>query len=196
MGILDPCQQCGAVGTRAYEEIAAVAEIPGRGDPKTDLLQLVHQWLCDARSGRWLMVLDNADDDGIFSRGNKSHERGPLVRFLPQAAHGSILITSRNGLAARNLVGRDGHVLMVHALECIPLAITQAGSYIANRLPLITISVYLQLFHESESKQTRLLQSEDFPDLRRDPSIRSAVITTWQLSFEQIRQERSAAVGS
>ncbi|CAG7941474.1 unnamed protein product [Penicillium salamii] len=213
---------------QGYQQIATVAEIPGRDDPKMNILQLVNQWLCDARNGRWLMVLDNADDDGIFFSDNTFNERGPLVSFLPQAAHGSMLITSRNGLAARNLVGSDSHVVsvqpmneaesltllraripapqsgesgesggderaLVQALECIPLAITQAAAYIANRLPLVTVSAYLRLFHESESKRTRLLQNEDSADLRRDPSIRYAVITTWQLSFEQIRQERPAA---
>ncbi|KAF3392458.1 hypothetical protein F1880_008921 [Penicillium rolfsii] len=213
---------------QGYQEIATVAEIPGRDDPKMNILQLVYQWLCDARNGRWLMVLDNTDDDGIFFNGSTSDERRPLVGFLPQAAHGSILITSRNDRAARNLVGSDGHVIkvqpmneedslvllraripaphsgnsgefrederaLVQALECIPLAITQAAAYIANRLPLLTVSAYLRLFHESESKRTRLLQNEDSADLRRDPSIRYAVITTWQISFEQIRQERPAA---
>jgi tetratricopeptide (TPR) repeat protein len=213
---------------QGYQEIAAVAEIPGLDDPKMNILQLVYRWLCDPGNGRWLMVLDNADDDSIFFRGNTSNERGPLVSFLPQAAHGSILITSRNGRAARNLVGNESHVItvqpmneaeslallraripapqfgeceesgedekaLVQALEYIPLAITQAGAYISNRLPLVTVSAYLRLFHESESKRTRLLQNEDSPDLRRDPSIRNAVITTWQLSFEQIRQERTAA---
>ncbi|KAJ5938334.1 hypothetical protein N7466_001468 [Penicillium verhagenii] len=210
---------------QGYQQIAAVAEIPGRDDPKTNILQLVFQWLCDARNGRWLMVLDNADDDGIFFSDTGSNERGPLVKFLPDAAHGSILITSRNGLAARNLVGSDGHVItiqpmneeeslallrsripftqsgesgedekaLVQALEYIPLAITQAGSYVANRSPRVTVSRYLQLFRESESNQTHLLQHEDAKDLRRDSSIRYAVITTWQLSFEQIRQERPAA---
>ncbi|KAJ5917515.1 hypothetical protein N7466_011069 [Penicillium verhagenii] len=210
---------------QGYQQIAAVAEIPGREDPKTNILQLVYQWLCDPGNGRWLMVLDNADDDSIFFSGNESHERGLLVSFLPQATHGSILITSRNGLAARNLVGSDGHVIkvqpmseeeslallraripapqpgesgedekaLVQALEYIPLAITQAGSYIANRSSRVTVSRYLQLFRESESNQTHLLQHEDAKDLRRDPSIRYAVITTWQLSFEQIRQERPAS---
>ncbi|CAG7933712.1 unnamed protein product [Penicillium olsonii] len=210
---------------QGYQQIAAVAEIPGRDDLKMNILQLVYQWLCDPRNGRWLMVLDNADDDGIFFGDNISDERGPLERFLPQAAHGSILITSRNELAARNLVGMDGHVIavrpmnedesltllrarvpaaqsgesgedekaLVQALEYIPLAITQAGSYIANRSSRVTVSRYLQLFRESESNQTHLLQHEDAKDLRRDPSIRYAVITTWQLSFEQIHRERPAA---
>jgi hypothetical protein len=58
------------------------------------------------------MALDNADDDGILFGGNTSNERGPLVSFLPQAAHGSILITSRNGLA-----GSDGHVITVQPMN-------------------------------------------------------------------------------
>ncbi|KAJ5751290.1 hypothetical protein N7533_008318 [Penicillium manginii] len=210
---------------QGYQQIAAVAEIPGRDNPKTNILQLVYHWLSDPRNGRWLMVLDNADDDGIFFSDNTSDERRPLVSFLPQAAHASMLITSRNGLAARNLVGNDGHVIevqpmseeeslallqtripgpqsgetgedekaLVQALEYIPLAITQAGSYITNRFSRVTVSRYLQLFRESESNQTHLLQHEDAKDLRRDPSIRHAVITTWQLSFEQIHQDRPAA---
>ncbi|CAG7934218.1 unnamed protein product [Penicillium olsonii] len=210
---------------QGYQQIAAVAEIPGRDDPKTNIHQLVYHWLCDPGNGRWLMVLDNADDDSTFFSGNESNERGLLVSLLPQAAHGSILITSRNELAARNLVGMDGHVIkiqpmneaeslallraripapqpgesgedekaLVQALEYIPLAITQAGSYIANRSSRVTVSRYLQLFRESESNQTHLLQHEDAKDLRRDPSIRYAVVTTWQLSFEQIHHERPAA---
>ncbi|OQD94930.1 hypothetical protein PENSOL_c023G10428 [Penicillium solitum] len=161
-----------------------LAEIPGRDDPKMNILQLVYRWMCDPGNGRWLMVLDNADDDSIFFSGNTSNERGPLVSFLPQAAHGSILITSRNGRAARNLVGNESHVItvqpmneaeslallraripapksgecgesgedekaLVQALEYIPLATTQAGAYISNRLPLITVSAYLRLFHEA-----------------------------------------------
>ncbi|KAF3399052.1 hypothetical protein DPV78_006687 [Talaromyces pinophilus] len=208
---------------QGFQHIAKVAEIPARDDPKINIAQLAYQWLCDPRNGRWLMVLDNADDDSIFFEGNTSNERGPLVSFLPQAAHGSILITSRNGIAARNLVGSEGNVIavqpmneeeslallrsripgpqsgedekaLVQALEYIPLAITQAGSYIANRSPRVTVSRYLQLLHVSESNQTFLLQHEEAKDLRRDPSIRHAIITTWQLSFEQIRHDQPAAM--
>lgn len=32
------------------------------------------------------MVLNNADDDGVFFGGNTSNQRGPLVSFLPRAA--------------------------------------------------------------------------------------------------------------
>jgi tetratricopeptide (TPR) repeat protein len=168
------------------------------------------------------MVLDNADDHSIFFNVDES-EKVPLLNFLPQATHGSILFTSRNRLAAQNLAGgptnlitvepmneaesldllRSRSVLsqsledekaLVRALEYIPLAIIQAGSYIANRSPRITVAKYLQLFHQSDSNQTHLLDHKDAKDLRRDPDIRHAVITTWQLSFEQIYRDQPSAV--
>jgi tetratricopeptide (TPR) repeat protein len=208
---------------QGYQQIASVGEIPGRDDSKTNVLQLVYQWLCNERNGRWLMVLDNADDNSIFFSDHISGERGALVKYLPQVAHGFILFTSRNRLAAQNLVGDWRHVIeippmdeaeslallrkwikpgqstvedetaLVQALEYLPLAITQAGAYIANRSPRITVPRYLRLFHESESNQKYLLNREDVKDLRRDPSIRHAIIKTWQLSFEQIRQDQPAA---
>ena len=61
------------------------------------------------------------------------------------------------------------------------------------REPRVTISTYLQLFRESAANQANLLSNEDARDLRRDHSIRHAVITTWQISFNQIRKTRSAA---
>ncbi|KAL4742399.1 hypothetical protein BDV11DRAFT_167246, partial [Aspergillus similis] len=208
---------------QGYRQIASVGEIPGRDSPKTNILQLVYHWLCDLRNGQWLIVLDNADDDTVFFDADDSNSQGPLVKFLPQVTHGLILVTSRNRLAAGNLVGSYRNVIdispmdeeesltllrtkipinqqaiedekaLVHALEHIPLAIIQAGSYIASRTTRFTVARYLHLFQESESKQTHLLKQEDAKDLRRDPSIRHSVITTWQLSFEQIRQSQPIA---
>jgi hypothetical protein len=155
------------------------------------------------------MVLDNVDNNHIFFSGEEPNGKTPLVNCLPQVAHGFILITLQNWLAARNLVEIPSHMInikpitkeeslallrarnptsqlavnnknaLVQALEYIPLAITQAGSYIANRSPRIMVSRYLQLFQESELNQTHLLQHKDTKDLQRDPSIRHAVITPW-----------------
>ncbi|KAJ5718747.1 hypothetical protein N7488_004393 [Penicillium malachiteum] len=105
------------------------------------------------------MVLDNADDDG------------PLVNFLPDAAHGSILITSRKGLAARNLVGSrmpftqsgesgEDKRTLVEILEYIPLAITQAASCIMNRSPRVT------LFRESNMKTPKIFGGTPVSDMR------------------------------
>ncbi|KAJ5366060.1 hypothetical protein N7541_000001 [Penicillium brevicompactum] len=174
---------------QGYQQIAAVAEIPGRDDLKMNILQLVYQWLCDPRNGRWLMVLDNADDDGIFFGDNISDERGPLERFLPQAAHGSILITSRNELAARNLVGMDGHVIAVRPMNedesltllraRVPAA--QSGESGEDEKALVQALEYIPLaitqagvLYCESIISGHGLPHEDAKDLRRDPSIRKS----------------------
>ncbi|KAL4984572.1 hypothetical protein BDW68DRAFT_190372 [Aspergillus falconensis] len=211
-GILDEIKKRHAALGQQHDRIALVG-----------LAGLVYQWLCDLRNGHWLMVLDNADDDTMVFDADDPNSQGPLVKFLPQVAHGLILITSRNRLAAVSLVGNQSNIIdilpmdeeeslallrikipisqqavederaLVQALEYIPLAIIQAGSYIASRTTRFTVARYLHLFQESESKQTHLLKQEDAKDLRRDPNIRHSVITTWQLSFEQIRHSHQVA---
>jgi hypothetical protein len=82
---------------------------------------------------------------------------------------------------------------LLQALEYIPLAIAQAGAHIANRAAQITVSIYLKHFRQSESNQEHLLNYEDAEDLRRDHTGRYAVMTTWQISFEQIYKATPAA---
>lgn len=79
---------------QGYRDIATVGEIPGCDDPKANILQLVNDWLSDERNGKWLMVLDNADDTDTLL--HTAGENPPIVDFLPRVLHGSILITSRN----------------------------------------------------------------------------------------------------
>jgi hypothetical protein len=219
---------------QGYREIADKVDLPGRDDPSADVLRLLYEWLSDERNGRWLMILDNADDDDVFFRLDEVTERNmdasndasmkrPLASFIPQTPNGSILVTSRNLAAAMNLIGVHDNVIrvepmdeedalallntrvpfskssesdaraLVQALECIPLAITHAAAYIRMREPRVTISTYLKLFRESAANQADLLSNEDTRDLRRDYSIRHAVILTWQISFNQIRKTRPAA---
>ncbi|RDW63751.1 hypothetical protein BP6252_11296 [Coleophoma cylindrospora] len=218
---------------QAYQEMADRLELPGRDDPKVNVLRLVYNWLSTEANGQWLIVLDNVDDGTVLLGGNDgargvlSHEQAPdlqppLETFLPQSRNGSILITSRNSMAATNLVDTFGKLISVEpmeeadsielfktkiprdkssesdlkelaqALEGIPLAITHAAAYIRSR-PRITVSVYLRLFRESEVNQANLLENNEMKDLRRDHSIRHAVITTWQISFDQIQRTKTEA---
>ncbi|OAL56153.1 hypothetical protein IQ07DRAFT_558137 [Pyrenochaeta sp. DS3sAY3a] len=200
-------------------DIADKLALPGRDNAKVDVLQLVYGWLSDARNGRWLMVLDNVDDDSVFF-GDAQDEAGiskPLESFLPQMSHGTILITSRNEVAATNLVGGHGNVVqvkpmgedealallrtrvpfsessradakaLVDALERIPLAISHAAAYIKTRASTTSISSYLKLFLESEANEVHLLSRKEWKDIRRDHSIRDAVIATWHISFKHIQ---------
>jgi tetratricopeptide (TPR) repeat protein len=143
-----------------------------------------------------------------------------LAVYLPQSHNGSILITSRSKDAAVRLVGgyknikevnamdrsqalrllrnklqdvsnEDGATDLLHTLDYIPLAIAQAAAYI-NRRARMTISGYLDEFRRNDRKKENLL-NRDAGDLRRDNSASNSVVTTWQISFERIREERCSA---
>lgn len=177
--------------------------MPGWDDPQADILDLVRNWLCDESNGRWLMVVDNADDSAVVfsSPGDQPADssgrmREALSEFIPQSRNGSILITSRNREVAYRLTGSDRDILpvgpmdethaltllqsklhtrsdpwdeleLVKAVDCMPLAVSQAAAYINHRAPRMTVSKYVQNLKKDDMGRTRLL-SEDLGDLRRD----------------------------
>ncbi|KAK8016096.1 P-loop containing nucleoside triphosphate hydrolase [Apiospora rasikravindrae] len=205
----------------AYRGIAERLNLPGRSNPNANVCQLVNNWLCDEGNGRWVLILDNADDAEVFSPQRRLQDAStPLGSYLPQSRNGSILVTSRNRDAALRIVGDTRHVLQVQAmakdqalqllqnklhttandddmldlldaLDCIPLAITQAAAYI-NRRSRTTVHSYLDEFCRSARRKGSLLD-RDWGDLRRDSSASNTVNTTWRLSFESMRAESPSA---
>lgn len=82
---------------------------------------------------------------------------------------------------------------LVKALECIPLAISQAAAYIQARKPRSSIEKYLGEFRKSERESIRLLNYEA-NDMGRDEQTSNTVLRTWAISFDHIRShQRSAA---
>ena len=182
---------------------------------------LVKDWLTNDENGRWLLVLDNVDDENVFSTMSTArttsnpHEQQPLVTFLPQTSRGFILVTSRNREAALQLV-EDGNCLvdvcemtmpealtllrrkvskdkssdevatdLVNALMRLPLAITQAASYIS--VTGVTIVNYLNRFRENQM----MYLAFEKPDIRRVKFAETAsnsAIKTWSISFDYIRK--------
>ena len=51
---------------KAYQEIAEEAGLAGAADPKIYKLRLVQSWLEREDSGYWIMIIDNAEDEGLF----------------------------------------------------------------------------------------------------------------------------------
>ncbi|KAH8669305.1 hypothetical protein BGZ61DRAFT_483478 [Ilyonectria robusta] len=205
----------------AYRNIADKLQLPGRDDPKRNVLQLVHTWLCDEENGPWMMVLDNTDSVEVFFPGAHGSRDQSLASFLPKTGRGSIIITSRNTDAAERLAGPDAiynvpimeksqalQLLRNRLRECaedvvamtgliddlnyMPLAITQAAAYIKRRRPRMSVSAYVDEFWRSHKKKANLL-NRDGGDLRRDESASNSIVTTWQITFEQIRRERPSA---
>jgi tetratricopeptide (TPR) repeat protein len=102
---------------QSFREIADQVKVRGRKDPQADVFKLVHDWLRDTKNGRWLLVLDNADDVTVLSPaddGSKlSNSTGGsggsalqqhLSWYLPSSRHGSVLVTSRTKRAAMQVV--------------------------------------------------------------------------------------------
>jgi hypothetical protein len=200
---------------KAYFDIANEAQIPGRQDTKIDIFTLVKNWLEDQKSGKWLLIVDNADDaDLLYKHG------GPrLADWLPRSESGSILMTTRServGISfatAANMIrlaglnpedsivlvasklpddpsSAAGHADLAQELECIPLALVQAAAFIS--INGLTVSEYLDLYRANDSAKFELL-SEDFEDEVRDIEIRNPIATTWAITFDRIRSQEPFA---
>ena len=110
-----------------YRRIANVVKLPDCDKPEANILQLIHNWLCDETNGHWVMMIDNADDPRVLSSqpdGTKSSEcngsaqaSSCLADFLPQSPNGSILITSRNRDVAHRLTGSSSNIIKVEPMD-------------------------------------------------------------------------------
>ncbi|KAH7128722.1 kinesin light chain [Dendryphion nanum] len=111
-----------------YRKIAEATKMDGWNDPKSNILQLVYAWLCDEANGRWVMIVDNADDsDVLFPPLQNTQAVGvvgpgqptaaPLSDFLPQSPNGAILVTSRSQDVAFRLTGSHGSIIKVKPMD-------------------------------------------------------------------------------
>ena len=109
-----------------YRKIAKRINIANWDDPKTDVMQLVTSWLCEESNGRWLMIIDNADDASVFFHDTASRVahnsdttivEPPVSAFLPYVSHGSILITSRSREVACRLTRTEKSIVEVGPMD-------------------------------------------------------------------------------
>jgi tetratricopeptide (TPR) repeat protein len=203
----------------SYRSIAEKVKINGWDKPEAEILQLVKNWLCDEANGRWVMIVDNADDLNVFFNQSPDYSLArSLSDLLPQSPNGHIVITSRNQEVAFRLVGRKADIIqmkpmnqdhalllldkkipgnldatdtteLVKTLDYMPLAITQAAAYISQRASRVTVSKYLHDLRKSDKNRASLLQ-KDVGDPRRDGKASNSIIATWQISFDCIRREQ------
>ena len=206
-----------------FRTIADAVKLPSRNQPKANILQLVYGWLSNERNGRWIMVLDSADDRDVFYNPSSSdtHNGRPFASYLPQSRNGSVVITTRNNDLAFRLTGRRQNII-----EVGPMAQTDALTLLEKKMGLIPdadvaadlvraldlvplaisqAAAYIQkraprsspgkyLSEFRESERKRSrLLEHDAGDLRRDGGASNAILTTWQLSFDHIRSERRSA---
>ncbi|KAK4205840.1 P-loop containing nucleoside triphosphate hydrolase protein, partial [Rhypophila decipiens] len=104
-----------------FRTIADTIKLPRRNQPKADIPQLVYSWLSNEQNGRWVIVLDSADDHDVFYKVNSTristsddaHGGRPFATYLPQSRNGSILLTTRNKDLAFRLTGRRQNMIDV-----------------------------------------------------------------------------------
>ncbi|KAJ5662972.1 Tetratricopeptide-like helical [Penicillium longicatenatum] len=174
---------------QSFRDIAEQVKVPNRNDPQIDLFKLVENWLRDEKRGKWILILDNVDDDDLFHKHSAAGNAAtrPLFQYLPASLPGYIIITSRSREVALKLVdykdlveihpmdqseglellrkrldsedNKDSRQL-VEELEYTPLAIIQAAGYIRSRAPRYSVSRYLVEFRKSDREATNLLKQE------------------------------------
>jgi hypothetical protein len=198
----------------AYRDIGQQLKIPRFEDDKADVKRLVKTRLSQESTGKWLMIVDNADDFEMFYNGNDDNGSCALSEYLPFSTLGAILFTTRDRKAATRYAGsnvididkiddresgellqlslqnkqliedKDGVTTLLKLLVNLPLAIMQAVAYLNANGD--TIAGYLRTYEESNDSVIKLL-SEDFEDERRYLGMKNPVATTWLISFEQIQ---------
>ena len=198
-----------------FREIGQQLKIPGLENNDVDVKTLVKTRLSQESTGKWLMIVDNADDFEIFYPKDNASGSGALSKHLPFSTLGMILFTTRDREAATKYAGsniididemddiesrellqrslqnkqlikdEESMAKLIKSLVNLPLAIMQAAVYLNAKG--CTIAEYLKIYEESSDNVIKLL-SKDFEDVRRYPDrMKNPVATTWLISFQQVQ---------
>ncbi|KAJ5520182.1 Tetratricopeptide-like helical [Penicillium fimorum] len=108
-------------GVSGCMRVTKPGQIPGRQDPQVNLFKLVENWLRDEKTGKWLCILDNVDDDqllrsvpaadnGDSMRTLANVSKKPPLEYIPRSQHGSVIITSQSREVALKMVDHKGIV--------------------------------------------------------------------------------------
>ena len=172
----------------------------------------VKRYLESPESGPWIIVVDNLDSDASLFGPRRFDQLLPL---LDASSRNLILFTTRDKRLLRDLVANDGTIQLegllpkdaemlllekskdpnpkpddvtnlVALLTYSPLAIIQAGSYIAEYN--LKISDYLQLYKQDVASQAKLLGHQQIRVSADLPAMK-----VWGLSFERLKQEDALA---
>lgn len=119
---------------QSYQEIARKLSLPGWDDQKVDSLQLVHDWLKDEETGKWLFIVDNADDASMFYGSKSDHDRGEkdhskhYARYLPNGSRGSVLVTTRDRRVGERISGRQ------RPIDVTPMTATDSKELLRSKM--------------------------------------------------------------
>ncbi|KAK7928433.1 hypothetical protein PG985_005431 [Apiospora marii] len=198
--------------TQAYLDIAEKfgIDIDRENENPNDTIR---KYLSSEEAGKWLLIVDNADDAGMVLDADGIYDSLPesetgLMIFTTRSMEIGLAITGNDVLELHEMIPEEAKDLMkkslirkqandeaitaelLRELTYLPLAITQAAAYLnRNRL---SIKRYLELLHGTEQNLVELM-SKEFRDNTRYRESRNAVATTWLVSFNQIQVSDSTA---
>ena len=119
---------------QSLTEVALRRKLFVREDKATDPLDAARRFLLNEDNGKWLMVVDNADDPDTFfnpstvspgtSRDPNTSHKVALSAFIPRCAHGRIVFTTNNKalgerLSMHGLVIEIPHLDLPEACELL-----------------------------------------------------------------------------
>lgn len=203
----------------AYKEIGIRLHIPGIDKENADIKRLVHDYLTSEHAGRWLMIVDNVDDQNVLLGTTDSSSKSiRLIDYLPRSDNGAILFTTRSRKAAiaitqsnvlelTDLGKSEARLLLSHRLTGIASSVNEANAVdelleMLAYLPLaivqaaafmsnndVSVSCYINLFKEAGAE----LFHEQFDDPGRYRELDNTIAKTWYISFDQIRKHEPLA---
>ncbi|KAF4447593.1 hypothetical protein F53441_8888 [Fusarium austroafricanum] len=94
-------------------------------------------------------------------------------------------IRDEPSIADKEVLGEAGVDALLEELQCLPLAISQAGAYM--RRMSMTAKQYLDLLRQGKTRWEVLKVSD--ADRYRRPEVSNSVLETWRISTERIRVE-------
>lgn len=203
----------------AYSEIARRFKLKD-WDTSADPFRSVYDWFRDEANGRWLLVLDDADDPRVLfdSRGDtqikefEQEESGirPLAAYVPQTASGSILVTSRDRNVAFRLTNNERSIIKVDSmgpeetLSLVQSRLVDDKSSSEEKKELIECLDFIPLaitqaaaFINSEKltvpQYSELILEATNERLLVDTGVPNSFIRTWYLSFDLVNRDAPAA---
>ncbi|KAF2633107.1 hypothetical protein BU25DRAFT_487441 [Macroventuria anomochaeta] len=180
-----------------------------RGGDIDAVLRDVLGWLSIADNSGWLLVVDNVDRDD--RRCEEDAEAYNVEEYLPEADHGSVLITTR--LRHLGQLGEQWEVKKVDKkqaqaifktwygkgvdqegdellglLDGLPLALAQAAAYMNETGT--GFDTYTRLYRE---QWRELMEPYDGRQIPLRSYANGSVATTWTISYTAVRRKNEAA---
>ena len=118
-----------------WSQMARQLKVPGCDESGADFLQLTKDYLSDKNHGRWLLVLDNADNADILFDMRAESSSGTylaknLVSSLPQSETGTIIVTTRDRRVGEKLLAKNKYKIIQLSL----LTVEEALRLLRSRL--------------------------------------------------------------